>query len=367
MSRTRALMCGLALFALCVGANAGAQSTYRITELFSNQDGSIQFIRLTETAGLDGQNAFQGLAITVTYRGSTRQWVFPNVLPDTQTAHRDVIVGIAPTNTFPELGEVPVIYEFTTCCRVFAIPDYLMPPNFLPVDGATVDFAGIDQFTYTALPTDGASALFAGQRVGQAELPAANCAGRPPVPCPAQIHPTPSIVTAVEYYNAAQDHYFVTASAPDIDSLDSGRFAGWQRTGESFPVGANATTRLGLEYTYYGNPVCRFYLPPSDGDSHFFSGSADECAAVQSRFPEFELEASAAFYAASPLPSTGECGVMTGFIDGDISLRPVFRLWNGRSDSNHRYTTRLDLRAAMIDRGWISEGSGPLGVVWCVY
>ena len=57
---------------------------------------------------------------------------------------------------------------------------------------------------------------------------------------------------------------------------------------------------------------------------------------------------------------------MSGFIDGDIQLRPVFRLWDGRADTNHRYTTRLDLHDAMIDQGWISEGYGPLGVAFCV-
>jgi len=357
-------MCGLALFALATGA--AAQSTYRITELFSNQDGSIQFIRLTETAGADGQNAFQGFAITVTYRGGTRQWVFPNALPTLQTAHRDVVVGIAPLVRVPELGEVPTIFQFTCGCVAVTHPDYVMPANFLPTDGATVDFAGIDRITYAALPTDGASALFADQHVGVAELPFVSCPGSP-LMCPTQLHPTPTLVTAVEYYNAARDHYFITASAPDIDALDNDLFAGWQRTGESFPVGAHASTQLDLEYTYYGGPACRFYIPPAEGDSHFFSNSADECAGVQARFPDFMLETSSAFYATAPDPATGVCPVMTGFIDGDIELRPVFRLWNGRADTNHRYTTRPDLRAAMIDRGWISEGYGPLGVTWCVY
>jgi hypothetical protein len=366
MHRIRASRFGLVALAFAWATGASAQSTYRITELFSNQDGSIQFIRLTETAGLDEQNAFQNLAITVTYGGGTRQWVFPNALPTLQTGHRDVVVGISPLVPYPELGEVPSIFQYTSCCVAVTHPDYVMPANFLPTDGATVDFAGIDRITYAALPTDGASALFADQHVGVAELPFATCPGAPPFSCPAQLHPTPTLITAVEYYNAARDHYFVTASAPDIDALDTGRFAGWQRTGESFPVGAHAMTRLGLEYTYYGNPVCRFYIPPAEGDSHFFSGFPDECAAVESRFPDFVLETSSAFYAGSPVPDTGVCPVMPGFLDGDIALRPVFRLWNGRADTNHRYTTRLDLRAAMIDRGWVSEGYGPLGVAFCV-
>ena len=363
MSMNRCLQC-LAWLACAVATSAAAQSTYRITELFSSQDGSVQFIRLSESAGLDGQNAFAGLAITVTYSGGTRRWVFPHALPTSSTAHRDVIVGIAPALAFPELGVVPTMFQFTSCCVLTAHPDYVLPQNFLPTDGATVDFAGIDRISYAALPTDGASALFADQHTGPAELPTANCTG--PYRCPAEVHPTPTLVAAVEYYDAARDHYFVTASAPDIDALDSGRWPGWQRTGESFAAGAQAATQLGLEYTYDGMPVCRFYIPPADGDSHFLSSSADECSAVQARFPAFQLETQAAFYVASPDPATGRCGVLPGFIDGDIPLRPVFRLWNGRADTNHRYTTRLDLRAAMIQRGWISEGYGPLGVVWCV-
>lgn len=364
MSSRNAWMFSLILLTLVAARSASAQSTYRITELFSNQDGSMQFIRLTESAGMDDQNAFQGLAITVTYRGHSRQWVFPNDLPTLQTAHRDVVIGIAPGVPYPDIGDVPTFFSYSNCCTRVAHPDYVLSANFLPTDGATVDFAGIDQITYAALPTDGASALFSDQHVGPAELPTSSCFG--PFLCPPQVYVSPVLVTAVEYYNAAQDHYFLTASAPDIDALDSSRFPGWQRTGESFPVGARATTQLNLEYTYYGNPVCRFYIPPAEGDSHFFSSSADECAAVQARFADFVLETSAAFYAASPDPATGQCPVMSGFIDGDIPLRPVFRLWNGREDTNHRYTTRLDVRSAMIDRGWVSEGSGALGVVWCV-
>src|SRR5438046_625373 len=48
-----------------------------------------------------------------------------------------------------------------------------------------------------------------------------------------------SPVTAVEFYNAALDHYFVSALEPDIDALDSGRIAGWYRTGQTFRVYAS--------------------------------------------------------------------------------------------------------------------------------
>jgi len=178
--------------------------------------------------------------------------------------------------------------------------------------------------------------------------------------------PRERLATAVEYYNVARDHYFITASEAEIAALDSGSFEGWQRSGETFPVGAKEVTRLNGEYTYAGHAVCRYYMPPAQGDSHFFSASRDECAAVGARFGSFVLETDAAFYAALPDPATGRCGAMEGFIDGDIELVPVYRLWNRRADTNHRYTTRLSDRAAMLARGWEPEGYGPLGVAMCV-
>jgi hypothetical protein len=43
-----------------------------------------------------------------------------------------------------------------------------------------------------------------------------------------------AVARAIEYYDAALDHYFITANAAQIDALDSGRFPGWQRTGMNF-------------------------------------------------------------------------------------------------------------------------------------
>jgi BNR repeat protein len=44
---------------------------------------------------------------------------------------------------------------------------------------------------------------------------------------------------------------------------------------------------------------------------------------------------------------------------------PVFRLWNHRADSNHRYVTDPVVRAQMIARGYVPEGYGPLGTAMC--
>jgi hypothetical protein len=110
-------------------------------------------------------------------------------------------------------------------------------------------------------------------------------------------------------------------------------------TGEPFAVGVGTVTYLGLGSTYVGRPVCRFYIPPDEGDSHFFSASADECAVVHLRFPEFVLESNAAFYVTLPDPVTGvsPLAARSDFgSDYDIPLVPRLRLWNQPVDSNHQ-------------------------------
>ena len=160
--------------------------------------------------------------------------------------------------------------------------------------------------------------------------------------------------TVVEYYNASLDHYFVTPLADEIDALDSGRTAGWTRTGLVFE--GSAAPGPGL------SPVCRFYIPPEHGNSHFLSASPAECAAVVAKIPvdpnfsNYFYETPAEFYIALPDASTGACPAGTA---------PVYRLWNQRADSNHRYMADAATRAAMVARGYAPEGYGPLGVAMC--
>ncbi|MFO1302298.1 MAG: hypothetical protein U1F54_01120 [Burkholderiales bacterium] len=152
----------------------------------------------------------------------------------------------------------------------------------------------------------------------------------------------------VEYYNAALDHYFVTADATELAALDGGHVQGWQRTGQAMGVAAAPYDAAVA--------VCRFYMPPAAGDSHFYSASPQECADVRARFPAFVLESDAVFAAALPDRTTGACA--TGTL-------PVYRLWNARADSNHRYTIDPAIRAAMLAHGYVAEGYGAEGVAFC--
>ena len=151
---------------------------------------------------------------------------------------------------------------------------------------------------------------------------------------------------AIEYYNPTLDHYFVTSLANEIASLDAGAFAGWQRTGQHFTVFDPVMPPAGAL------PVCRFYGVPAAGlDSHFYSASAAECAAVRQRFPGVWIEETAnAFGIFLPDATTGECPA------GSV---PVYRAWNARIDSNHRFTTDPATLRAMIAKGYVAEGYGP--------
>jgi hypothetical protein len=163
-------------------------------------------------------------------------------------------------------------------------------------------------------------------------------------------------VSVVEYYDPALDHYFITALQSEIDALDANVFIGWSRTGFAFQAFADPAS--GGPGT---SPVCRFYIPPP-ADSHFFSASPAECAAVLAKIPvdpnysTFVFETAAAFYIALPDTTTGACPAGT---------LPVYRLWNQRADSNHRYTTDPATRASMLAKGYVSEGYGPDGVAMC--
>ena len=154
-------------------------------------------------------------------------------------------------------------------------------------------------------------------------------------------------VDVIEYYNAALDHYFITWIDAEIAHLDAGMTpTRWTRTGQSFK--AYATPQPGT------SEVCRFYIPPADGNSHFFGRNADECAASQRANPDFVLEDPR--YMQIYVPVAGVCPAGT---------RPVYRVFNNRPDANHRYTTDRALRDRMANTGWIPEGDGADRVVMC--
>ena len=72
--------------------------------------------------------------------------------------------------------------------------------------------------------------------------------------------------------------------------------------------------------------------------------------------PSFVEESTAVMYIDLPDATTGACPV------GDI---PVYRVWDNRVDTNHRYTTDRTMRSQMVAQGWVAEGYGPDQVIMC--
>jgi Repeat of unknown function (DUF5648) len=152
-------------------------------------------------------------------------------------------------------------------------------------------------------------------------------------------------VDVIAFYNTPLNHYFISAGAGEIKSVESGGAgAGWARTSGGFKAYVPET---GIPATAL--PVCRFYGTPGRGpNSHFYTFFGPECDAVK-KDAGWSYEGIA--FHIDP-PSNGICAA------GNI---PVYRAYNNgfaRNDSNHRYST--DQAALKAMTGWTIEG-----VVFC--
>ena len=161
------------------------------------------------------------------------------------------------------------------------------------------------------------------------------------------IAPSVGRPTVVEYYHAGFDHYFITWMPGEIAKLDVGvEIRGWARTGYSFKT--YTTAQAGT------SPVCRYYIPPGLGDSHFFGRGTVECNETGQKNPSFVLEDPS--FMQMFLPAAGVCPANT---------TQVYRVFSNRPDANHRYMTDKAVRDQMVVNGWLAEGDGPDLVVMC--
>ncbi len=164
----------------------------------------------------------------------------------------------------------------------------------------------------------------------------------------------PRPVSAVEYFSVSRNHYFITADPAEMAMLDSSQTPGWTRTGQTIGV---------FPFAFPPNrpanvvDVCRLYAPSPSLDTHFYSALVSECATLANAAQsDWIMESPHAFSIMLPNASNGSCPERT---------IPLYRLYNGRADVNHRYTVSLEVRARMIAGGWIPEGYGPNAVAMC--
>jgi hypothetical protein len=189
---------------------------------------------------------------------------------------------------------------------------------------------------------------------------------------PAAANPTKKTLV-VEYYYPGLNDYFMTANEPEIQGLDNGAHPGWVRTGLTFLAYSDPTVAPAG-----ASPVCRFYLLPQFGDSHFYSADPAECAATAAKFAgSWVYESPALFYIELPDRITGACPANT---------RPVYRFMNQTNQVHHRYTAEIDARdclysgtipadkmdilptlCSQFTGSWLEEGYGtpPNATVMC--
>lgn len=140
-----------------------------------------------------------------------------------------------------------------------------------------------------------------------------------------------------EYYNVDIRHYFRTGARSDSAFILAGNAGkGWRDTYDYFLAWRDASSGA--------QAVCRFYA--KGPNSHFFTADAKECEDVKG-YPGWVYEGIAYYM---KVPKNGVC---------PSDSVPVHRLYNNRfifNDSNHRFTTDMDVVAQMTQTGWIYEG-----------
>jgi hypothetical protein len=164
MIRLGAMVCAAVVLLASVPVRASSH-LWEITEVFSNADGSVQYIELSTTSA--GQTALSGHTIVARANGvPTATFTFSgNLTGNTVDGH--VLIATASFGTLP--GAVT--------------PDFILPCGFLPLDATVVgiDFVGSDQLTFadTALPRNGTDSLTAtaGGILGTAPSSPRNFAG----------------------------------------------------------------------------------------------------------------------------------------------------------------------------------------------
>jgi hypothetical protein len=150
----------LILACVCSGIWAApAQASfhlYQIVQMYSNADGTVQYVELFTGAG--GQNFLGGFTLVSSSGGTTHStFNIPSSLTG-NTANTHVLFA---TQGFANLG--------------IATPDYIIPAGFLVSTGGSVNYAGVDSVSFASLPTNGNAIA----RDGSATTPApTNFAGQ---------------------------------------------------------------------------------------------------------------------------------------------------------------------------------------------
>jgi hypothetical protein len=154
-----------ALLSLAVFEAGAVFHLWTMNELYSNADGSVQFLELTAVTG--GQQFLAGHSLV-----ANSVFIFPSNLPGDTSGRRMLIA----TQGFATLGIVT--------------PDYVVPNGFFSRGGGVIDFAeSSDTWTHPALPTDGSLSI--NRTGGTAVNSPRNFAGQSGTIAPGSLPPPP--------------------------------------------------------------------------------------------------------------------------------------------------------------------------------
>lgn len=174
MKRIRNISLVLGVTCLVVPAHFAEASahTWDIREVFSNADGTIQFVEMREMNGTSGETGLGGRKVVSMATGN--EFTFPaNLVGPTNS--RNILLATA---GFAALPGAPT-------------PDYIIVDGFFDTSGDTLSYHVYDSWTFGAVPTDCINSLNDGSGVAEntptnydGQGGAVDCAGPG---CPADI------------------------------------------------------------------------------------------------------------------------------------------------------------------------------------
>src|SRR5439155_17295218 len=221
LNHVREVATALVLSAALYGVgNCQPLPQWGISEIYSNADGSVQFIVVEITR--DGPS-LAGQTLIASNGSTQKRYTFPTDVPYDIFRKESSQYFLVGTQGFADLN-------------FFVKPDFVLPNGFLFATEGPLGLSvtlGASGFYYSALPTDGFDALcndgtFSGGEVFGCVASVANNGGA----SGAFVLAT-GPVAMIEYYDAALDEYFLTAYPYELQLLDQALQFGWRRTGHS--------------------------------------------------------------------------------------------------------------------------------------
>ena len=132
----------IALAVLLLAVSVGAYSSFhewKINQVYSNADGTLQFIEMFEpVSGDPGQELLRGHAIS----SNSNVFNFPRDLAISNTAGKKFLIGTA-----------------GLAAASGVTPDYIIPDGFIFTSNVTISFDTVDSVVIPSIPTDGTLSL----------------------------------------------------------------------------------------------------------------------------------------------------------------------------------------------------------------